>query len=261
MPNTDSGLQNNKDMHVMSAKKLIAHKLRIRQKVFLRRLYTDFYLEFIRVSVPEGRRVELGSGQGFIKQIVPHAVTSDVVAGPDIDQVFSAEKMPYANASVSAFFMLNVFHHLKGPEKALTEMSRCLKVGGKVVMIEPYASFWGKLIYKYVHHERYAETKHWQVKGADPLADSNLALPWMIFVRDRKVFEMRYPQLRINSQRPHTPLRYLISGGLTQWQFFPSAGYQLVAQIEKLLTALHPYIGMFTTIELEKIGKRRYQKR
>ncbi len=232
---------------------LLKHRIRIKQKLFLRKLYTDFYLDFAHTKHPQGLKVELGSGAGFIKNVIPGVVTSDVNSGPGIDRIFSVERMPFPNDSVAVFYMLDVFHHLKNAKMALVEMSRCLKSGGKIVMIEPYASKWGKVIYKNFHYEKYTETKSWKVTGTDPLADSNLALPWMVFVRDQGLFKQLFRQLKINYIKPHTPIRYLISGGLTPWQFLPSLSYPLVVWVEHLLLPLNQYIGMFVTIELEKL--------
>lgn len=237
-----------------SKKSLLEHKKVISQKKFLNLIYRDYYQEMKRVKVPKGIKVELGSGGGFIKKVIPQIITSDVIAGPEIDRIIKAEKMPFKDKTVAAFYMFNVFHHIKNVEKALGEMHRCLKTDGKIVMIEPFNSWWGYIVYKYIHYEHFDVKANWEISGKGRLSDSNLALVWIVFERDRKLFERKFPQLRINMIKPHTPFRYLVAGGLTRLQFIPSFCYPLVVFTEKLLSPFNKYIGMYVTVELKKVG-------
>ncbi|KKS42040.1 MAG: type 11 methyltransferase [Candidatus Gottesmanbacteria bacterium GW2011_GWB1_43_11] len=236
-----------------SWKTLGLHRRQIRSKPFLHRLYIDFYKLLLSTDLPLGKIVEIGSGGGLIKDIKSEIVTSDIIKGRGIDRVFSADRIPFRPKSVAAYMMLNTFHHLKDPEKALVEMSRTLKTGGKIRMIEPYNSWWGGWIYKYLHSEPYQPQADWRIIGKGRLTGANTALPWIVFVRDRKLLTQKLPQLKFVSLVPHTPFRYLISGGLTAWQFLPTCLYSLVKTIENELVALFPNLSMFCTIELEKV--------
>lgn len=242
-------------MNQNSRQVLLQHRGIIRKKTFLNNIYVDSYRTFLKTNFPKGPIVEIGSGGGFIKELIPGVVTSDVINGPGIDRVFSATKMPFEDNSVSAFLMIDVLHHIKDSEGAFKEMLRCLKRGGKVIMIEPYNSLWGGLIYKYIHPEKkgFNSKAGWKIKGRGRMSDSNPALPWIIFVRDKKVFQKKFPNLKVVRVLPHTPFRYLISGGLTRWQFLPTAFYPLVANLEKKLSPLNKLLGMFVTIELKKV--------
>lgn len=238
-------------MNLDSQEALLEHHQIIRSKGFLKCIYTDSYRLFKTAKIPKGPIVEIGSGGGFIKEIIPHAITSDVMKGPDIDKVFSATNMPFKNNSVAAFFMIDVLHHIKNAERALQEMLRSLKPGGKVIMIEPYNSLWGGIIYRYIHPERFDPKAGWKISGKGRMSDSNTALPWIIFVRDRKLFKKRFPAVTLIIT-PHTPLRYLVSGGLSNVQFLPTLFYPTVCSIETFLSPLNRYLGMFVTIELKK---------
>jgi len=237
-----------------SRKTLEKHRKIIRRKGFLNRIYRDFYERLKHRDIPKGSIVELGSGAGFIKEIIPDAITSDIIKGPGIDKVFSAEKIPCKNSSVSAFVMFDVLHHIKDPEKALKEMQRCLKVGGKIIMIEPFLTLWGKFISKYIHPEYYNPSAGWELKGKGRLSGVNSALPWIIFVRDREIFERKFPKLKIERITPHTPIRYLVSGGLTELQFLPTFSYPLVLFLERLLAPGNKFLGMFAKIVLKKVN-------
>ena len=51
----------------------------------------------------------------------------------------------------------------------------------------------------------------------------------------------------------HTPLRYLLSGGLTLRQLVPSFTYPAIKAVEYTLSPVNNLLGMFQTIELEKV--------
>jgi len=232
----------------------ILHGEIIQRKGFLKRTYIDFYKEFLKaVPDPQGKvLIELGSGGGFIKEVIGNVITSDILELPNVDKVFSAVEMPFDENSVDAFFMIDVLHHISDPRAFFGEAVRCIKAGGKVVMIEPANTAWSRFIYKNFHHEAFDTGSDWELGEGGPVSHGNGALPWIIFQRDRKVFEDEFPSLRIAGMRNHTPLRYLLSGGLTLRQLFPSFTYPAVKAIEYVLTPLRDILGMFQTIEIEK---------
>ncbi|MBF0123691.1 MAG: methyltransferase domain-containing protein [Candidatus Omnitrophica bacterium] len=110
----------------------------IKSKPLLSKIYSDFYCELKRF-LPDGAEkvVEIGSGGGFIKEIINGVVTSDIRKCDGIDMNFSADHIPFEDDSIDAFLILNVFHHLSSPAVCLREMSRCLRKGGRIIMIEP----------------------------------------------------------------------------------------------------------------------------
>jgi len=251
----------------------LLHAEIIQRKPFLKKLYIDFYKQFKKaVSDSENKvLVELGSGGGFIKEVINNVITSDVLELPNVDKVFSALDMPFEEASVDAFFMFNVLHHITEPRAFFREALRCLKVGGRVVMIEPANTLWSRFIYKNFHHEAFdTQAPEWGCRGqakrelgprkagtlqkSGPLSGANGALAWIIFWRDRKIFESEFPSLRIVRMRNHTPLRYLLSGGLTLRQLVPSFSYPAVKAIEYTLSPINDLLCMFQTIELEKVA-------
>jgi SAM-dependent methyltransferase len=228
----------------------------IQRKPFLKKLYIDFYKQLAR-TVPELDSkvvVELGSGGGFIKEVIGNAITSDILDLPNIDKVFSASGIPFEDDSVDAFFMFDVLHHICDPRAFFREALRCLKVGGRIVMIEPANTLWARFIYKNFHHECFDPQGRWELDETGPLSVGNGAVPWIIFRRDRQIFEAEFPSLRIIGIRNHTPMRYLLSGGLTLRQLVPGLAYPVIKAIEFVLSPLNNWLGMFQTIQLEKVA-------
>lgn len=244
--------QRDEDMDDLSA--TLIHAEIIQQKKFLSKLYVDFYRELERnlVGIKEKTIVELGSGSGFIKDVIASVTTSDVLELPSVDMVFSAMEMPFKDQSVDAFVMIDVLHHIPDVRVFLAEAVRCLKSGGRVVMIEPGNTFWGRFIYQNFHHEAFNPQAVWEFESKGPLSTANGAIPWILFHRDRERFQQEYPQLTIIKTKFHTPFRYLLSGGFTLRQLTPSWSYCMVKAVEWILSSLNRQIGMFETIVLEK---------
>ncbi len=235
----------------------LLHAKIIKNKVFLKRIYTDFYQYFNNlVSSNTGERclVELGSGGGFIKEIISDVITSDIIALPNIDRQFSALKMPFEKNTVDAFLMINVLHHVDDSMSFFKEVDRCLKIGGKIIMVEPANTLFGRFIYKNFHHELFDPSGDWGFESGGPLSSANGAIPWIIFYRDRQKFEKEFPNLKIKQLVSHTPFRYLISGGISMRQLLPSFMYNFVKIFESILTPLNNYLGMFVSIEIEKVA-------
>lgn len=236
----------------------ILHGRIIRRKPFLFRLYTEFYARLaqgLAGASSVAKVVELGSGGGFIKEVLPGVVTSDILQVPGVDVRFSAEHMPFGDASIDAFLMINVFHHVKDARAFLRELDRSLKPRGRIVMIEPANTAWGRFISTRFHHEDFDPAAGWHIEGDGPLSRANGALPWIVFDRDREKFEREFPGLRLTTFDPHTPLKYLVSGGLTIRQLLPGICYRLVAGVEWLLRPFNGWLGMFYDVALTKRGE------
>lgn len=233
----------------------LAHRDIILQKPFLKRWYQDFYDVFIRESrkIKGGKYLEIGSGGGFLKEVFPEVITSDILELPNVDQVFSAEQLPFQNNELASILMLNVFHHIPKPYLFLKEAERCLIKGGKIIMIEPANSALGRFIYKRFHHEPFDERGAREIEAGNPLSNSNQALPYIYFERDTVIFKRDFPQLKINSIKYHSPFSYVISGGVSRSAMLPYFMYNFVKLGEWLLSPFAKQLGLFCTIEIEKI--------
>jgi len=231
------------------------HKEIILEKPYLKRWYQDFYEVFIKESrkIKGGKYLEIGSGGGFLKEVFPEVITSDILNLPGVDQVFSAEELPFKENELASIMMLNVFHHIPKPYLFLQEAERTLIKGGKIIMIEPANSALGRFIYKRFHHEPFDETGGREIQAGNPLSNSNQALPYIYFERDTDIFKKEFPQLKISSIKYHSPFSYVISGGVSRSAMLPYFMYNFVKGMEWLLSPLSKQLGLFCTIEIEKI--------
>ena len=232
----------------------LAHREIILSKPFLKNLYAKWYGDLIACSEasPKGKFLEIGSGGGFLKDIFPQVITSDILALPHIDLLINAESLPYNEQDLGCIMMLNVFHHIPRPYLFLHEAERTLVPGGKIIMIEPANSAFARFIYKNFHHEPFLENGDREINPRKPLGNSNQALPYIYFERDVEWFKTEFPTLEISSIKYHTPLLYLASGGLTRDALCPLMFYKILSRIEGLLSPFNRYLGLFCTIILGK---------
>ncbi len=247
----------NQNYDLDDPRRTLEHREIILNKPFLKKIYIDWYNEFITNSKSiegDGIFLEIGSGGGFLKNIFPEVVTSDILELPTVDKVCSAEQLPFEDNSIRGIMMLNVFHHIPRPYLFLKEAERTLVSGGKIMMIEPANTLLSRFIYKRFHHEPFNPGGGMEIEPGNPLSNSNQALPYIYFEREKQKFNTDYPLLKINSIRHHTPLRYAISGGLSKKAMLPDFLYDFVKFSELLLSPFFKQLGLFCSVEIEKIN-------
>jgi hypothetical protein len=128
----------------------------------------------------------------------------------------------------------------------LDEADRTLRIGGRIIMIEPWVSRWSKMAFSMINHELMdVDTKSWQFNSTGPLSGSNQALPWIVFNRDRERFSLDYPRFQIINIQPMMPFRYILSGGLSKWISLPEFLYPLVKKSKPFFNKQMDDWGMF----------------
>jgi len=223
-------------------------------KPFLKAIYDEWYnLLAARLPAVEGVVLELGSGAGYFDRFIPGLITSEVFPCPGVQIVADARHLPFPDAALRAIVFTDVLHHMPDVRKFFAEASRCLRIGGKVLMIEPWVSPWSRLIYTRLHHEPFhPEAADWSFPSTGPLSGANGALPWMVFVRDREKFEREFPLLTIEEIRPFLPFRYLVSGGVGMRSLMPGFTHPAWKNLERMLEPGMSKLAMFALVSLRK---------
>jgi SAM-dependent methyltransferase len=227
----------------------------IRQKKFLEKIYQEWYgLIRTELGVSSGAVLELGSGAGFLDEFIPNLIKTEIFYLADMDAIMDAGRLPFKDGTLSAIVMSDVFHHLPRPRNFLNEAIRVMPKGGKMVMVEPWVSRWSRWVYPHFHHEPLnPEMKQWEFPSTGPLSGSNQALPWIVFERDRQLFENEFPELSIEKVQPLMPFRYLVSGGVSLRSFMPGWSFGFWRWLEKLFTRKIECWAMFALIVIEKV--------
>jgi SAM-dependent methyltransferase len=233
----------------------------IQKKSFLKAFYEDAY-DFFRCAMGgeqnslKGKRLEIGSGAGFLKKVIPDVITSEYLDIPTVDiPKCSALDLPFERGELSVIFLLDVLHHIPDLDAFFDEAIRVLQPGGVVALVEPANTLFARFVYQHFHHEAFDPSAYdWKLPpGGGPLSAANGALPWIALVRDRKRFEERFSKLRIELLEPFGPLLYPLSGGVGRVnQFLPGRCLPGVRAIERLLSPLNKWVGFFYRIILRR---------
>jgi SAM-dependent methyltransferase len=222
----------------------------IASKPFLQAIYDQWY-RLLAEHLPtlDGKVVELGSGPGYCERFIPDLITSETFLCRGVRLVADAQRLPFREASLRAIVCTDVLHHVPDVRRFFAEASRSLLPGGKILMIEPWVSPWSRLVFARFHHEPFhPEAAEWSL---DP-SGANIALPWIVFVRDRRRFETEFPGLLIDIIKPLMPFRYLLSGGVTLRALAPAFTHPLWRRLEDLLEPQMAKLAMFAFISVRK---------
>ena len=232
----------------------------IQEKAFLRKLYAEWYDKLI-AALPDGTKtpgkvLEIGSGGGFFKNELPSCITSEVFALPGIDLILDGQHLPFASSSLRAIVMVDTLHHIPNPGLFFAEAQRAVKEGGRIIMLEPWNSAWGRWVYRHLHHEPFVpDAADWTLTGitqAGPLSRANGAIPWIVFSRERDHFEHCFPGLMIISIHPDYPFSYLASGGVALRTLVPGWSFRLWRSLEWALRPFMSRLAMFALIIVER---------
>ena len=244
-----------KGIDLDSAEATAVHAHLVRRKAFLRRLYLHYYEQYeaaISRATAGGIVLEVGSGSGFYREVRPSVISLDLRPGADVEIVGSALALPLRAESASAILLLNVLHHLPDPAAFLRECERVLKPGGRVCLIEPYASPLSRRLIRPLHHEPWDESGGWTLPPSGPLTGANMALPTIVFVRDRAHYDAQFPRLPVDRLRFHTIALYLLSGGVSMRSLAPAATFRPLLALERLLAPAQSVLASMMTVELVK---------
>lgn len=228
------------------------------QKPLLQKLYGDFYRLIAQnlSNLPDRKIVELGSGLGNIREVIPNCLRTDLFPNPWIDQVENVYKLSFADESVSDLILTDVFHHLRYPGTALKELRRVLRRGGRVIMLEPYMSALGLFVYGVPHDEpiaimkkiAWAAPEDWSPEKIDYYAAQGNA--------SRIFFGNHFrPNLgdwqKIKTVRL-SAIAYAASGGFSKPQLYPTFMLPLIKKLEKLLDRFPALFATRLLVILEK---------
>jgi SAM-dependent methyltransferase len=212
----------------------------ILKKKFLKSIYEQWYAA-LKETLPacDGRVVEIGSGAGFMSDFIPDLITSDVFYNQWTTLVLDGQNLPFRDQSLRALIMIDVLHHLPEVRSFFNSAARCVREGGVISMVEPWFTPWSKIFFRHFLDEPFhPESKAWEFFKSGPLSGANVALPWILFKRDRYLFERQFPQWQIHSLIPIMPVTYLLSGGVSMRSLMPAWTFSFWHTIDKALTRL-----------------------
>jgi SAM-dependent methyltransferase len=227
-------------------------------KPALRAVYEDCYRRILAASAAGGRMLEIGGGIGNLKAHRPGIISADIQLAPWLDLVADAHRLPFASASLRNIVLFDVLHHLERPLRFLEEAARTLEPGGRIVVCEPAMTPVGFLFYRFLHPEPVRLEEDPLASGPlsrdrDPY-DSNQAIPWLLFGRERGRLESLLPQLRVVERRLFSFFAYPLSGGFRRWSALPAP---LASPLQRLERGIEPFLGPVAAFRMLGVIERR----
>jgi len=243
---------------VDSPELLVVHRKIMMEKRIMREVFTGFYNTCMaydqKYFTAEGQRIEIGAGVSFFKEVYPEIIATDIKPADNLDRVLDALNMDIDDNSVRAFYGLNCFHHFPSPDRFFKELERTLVPGGGCVLIEPYFGPVAAKMYKSLFDTETFDPnqKDWE-SDSSVMYGANQALSYIVFVRDRKLFEEHYPDLEIVKIKPlPNYLRYLLSGGLNFRSLVPGFMSPVIQFMEWLISPLNRVLALHYSIVIRK---------
>ena len=183
------------------------HRQMILGKSFLRNLYREWYKRIVLV-VPamEGYIVEIGSGGGFLKEVLPEVILLDVLSLPHLDVIADAQALPFRRGCLRAISMVNVLHHIATPARFFQMASNCIRPGGVITMIEPWSTPWSRFVYKHLHHEPFQPEGGWTFPSSGALEQCQRGHALDPFPPRSRSFSRRLPDLACSNRSPNSCL-------------------------------------------------------
>jgi SAM-dependent methyltransferase len=211
------------------------------KKKLLQKVYYGFY-KLIKSNADfsvKGNVVELGSGIGKIKDVIPECITTDIFDNPWVDRVENAYKLNFENKTVSNLILFDVFHHLEFPGNAFDEFRRVLNDNGRIIIFDPCMSALGLVSYGLLHHEPISITKEINIYAKDNkevkesgyyAAQGNA---YRIFQKQKK-YKTLLNGLDIIKYRKYSAISYLLSGGYSKPQLYPTSMHGFMKIIDSV---------------------------
>lgn len=237
---------------------LLAHQAVWRSKPVLRRIYTEQFYRRLLENRVVGETLEIGSGPGFMRDLDPTVIRTDIVPSVFISAIVDGHQLPFRDGQFSNVVMLDVLHHINRPIVLLKELSRVLKVGGRIIMVEPWITPFSTFIYTYLHQETCnlaIEPWHEAEQFAhDKRAfDGNAAIPYCLFSVGWQHAQPRLPDLQLVEIEQFSWLTYLLSFGFKPINALPMGLYAPAYAVEQLSSRLlKPWITLRAKIILQK---------
>lgn len=105
----------------------------------------NFFEQKIREIAAEDKVVDLGGGRGFQKGLAhfkkyfkDNYISLDFDSETRPDVVGDVQDLPFKNEEFGALICISVLEHVENPQKAVDEMYRILRKGGKALVYAPF---------------------------------------------------------------------------------------------------------------------------
>jgi SAM-dependent methyltransferase len=239
----------------MSRAVLEEHRRVWRDKPILDGIYRVWFDLLAAEVPPRGCALEVGSGPGFLRSHLRRHrpdvrfVASDLLPTPWNDLAADCLHLPLRSGALDAVIGLDALHHFARPGRFFAEVSRVLKPGGRLAMIEPWVTPFSYPIYRFLHQEGCTlGLDPW-----DPFAlgggsgkeafDGDAAVTWRLL---RTTSPARWGDLGLDPPRYRAlnGFAYLLSLGFKTGSLLPPSFLPRFLALDRWLSPLAPGVGL-----------------
>ena len=140
------------------------------------RSYFSFLYKIVNQELEKFDSIlEVGAGAAISDIFVQRSIyRTDILPFNEFD-VFghcSMENLPFKESQFDAVLAFDSIHHSEYPSRAILELLRVTREGGKIILVEPFVSPLSYLPYKMFHHED--TSWDFREKGSIELSSQNL---------------------------------------------------------------------------------------
>jgi len=148
-----------------------------------------------------------------------------------------AESLPFSDSQFDIVIAKDTLHHFQNTDMALREINRVLTQKGVFIVSEPYWSVLGRVIFRFIHPEKWQpNTRDLFNDSSDPIEANQAILLCLTKIPHSSMVLDSGFTLEIKEQT--YGLSYLLSGGLNRRTILP---FQILRNLFKL-EARFPYI-------------------
>ena len=197
-----------------------------------------------------GRVVEIGSGIGAFG---PRALLTDSFVRPWLDVTLDAYALPFRDGALSHVIAFDVFHHLAKPMAFLAEAQRALVHSGRLILVEPYISMAGWMVYGLLHPEPIAWRKQidWSTEpGASGYYAAQGNATRIFFGDEAPRWSGQWTLL--HAER-FAAFDYVLSGGFSRPAFYPRRLRPLLVRADAIASR---WPALFATRSLVVLQRR-----
>jgi len=229
-----------------------------RRKPLLQKIYRDFYAEIARELRRDllGETVEIGSGIGNLKAVVPEALATDIFPNPWLDRVENAYALSFKDESVANLILFDVWHHLQYPGTALAEFRRVLTDSGRLIIFDPAMGMLGRIVYGLFHHEPLGlkeKLPWWAPSGFSPDQMTYYAAQGnahRVFLSDECAADL--DDWRVVRRSLMAGIPYVASGGFSGPQLYPQSLLPVLRAIDRVASRVPALLATRLLVTLEK---------
>ena len=187
--------------------------------------------------------LEIGSGFGYLKNFTPNLITSDFPKNDFVDKEVNAYSIDDKSNFYDNIILIDVFHHLEFPKKALNQFHRVLKKNGQLIIADVHLGFIPKMIFKFFHHEPVnfkTKISLFDEKLEINKYFSNQSYYQRIILEDEEKIRSNY--FNVKQTYNWSDFRYIFTGGFSNKQYLPNIFLSMIHLLDKKIFNFFPKI-------------------